>query len=88
MAGLGECCSHVASLLWAVEAGARVGDSMTVTQKKAYWVVSNGVKDIPYAPLKSIGFIGKKNSTTAIQTSIRIAFISSLTISFWYLRIF
>lgn len=21
MAGLGECCSHVASLLWAVEAG-------------------------------------------------------------------
>ena len=36
MAGLGECCSHLASLLWAVEAGVRIRDSMTVTQKKAY----------------------------------------------------
>ena len=33
MAGLGETCSHVASLLWAIEAGVRVRDSMTVTQK-------------------------------------------------------
>ena len=31
MAGLGECCSHVASLLWAVEAAIRIRDSMTVT---------------------------------------------------------
>ena len=69
MAGLGECCSHVASLLWAVEAGVRIRDSMTVTQKKAYWVMPNGVKDVPYAPVKSIEFIGKKKSSTAIQTS-------------------
>ena len=34
MAGLGETCSHVASLLWAVEAGVRMRDSMTVTQKR------------------------------------------------------
>ena len=30
----------------------------------------NDVKDIPYAPVISIGFIGKKKSTIAIQTSI------------------
>ena len=34
MAGLGESCSHVASLLWALEAGVRLRYSMTVTQKK------------------------------------------------------
>ena len=34
VAGLGESCSHVASLLWAVESGVRIRDSMTVTQKK------------------------------------------------------
>ena len=69
MAGLGECCSHVASLLWAVEAGVRIRDSMTVTQKKAYWVMPSGVKDVPYAQVKDIEFIGKKRSVTAIQTS-------------------
>ena len=42
MAGPGESCSHVASLLWAAESGVRIRDSMTVTQKKsllgnAYW---------------------------------------------------
>ena len=31
VAGLGECCSHVASLLWAVECGVRYHESLTVT---------------------------------------------------------
>ena len=56
MAGLseGEYCLHVALLLWAIEAGVRIRDSMTVTQKKAYWVMPSGMKDVPYAPVKSI----------------------------------
>lgn len=33
MAGLGETCSHVASMLWAIEASVRLRDSMTVTEK-------------------------------------------------------
>jgi len=49
MAGLGESCSHVASILWAVESGVRLRESMTVTQKKAYWVIPGVVKDVPYA---------------------------------------
>ena len=31
-----ESCSHVASLLWAIEAGCKRRDSLTVTDKKAY----------------------------------------------------
>ena len=68
MAGLGECCSHVASLLWACEAGARIRDSMTVTQKSAYWVMPSGMKDIPYAPVKEMDFTRKKKSATMIET--------------------
>ncbi len=45
VAGLGETCSHVASLLFAIESGVRIRDSMTVTQKKAYWVMPTGVKE-------------------------------------------
>ncbi len=36
MAGLGESCSHVRFLLWAIEAGVRMRNSMTVTQKKKH----------------------------------------------------
>ena len=44
MAGLGETCSHVASMLWAIESGVRLRDSMTVTQKTAYWLIPNSVR--------------------------------------------
>ena len=54
MAGLGESCSHVGSLLWAVEAGVRLRDSMTVTQKKAYWVIPTSIKEVPYSTIKDI----------------------------------
>ena len=68
MAGLGETCSHVASLLFAVESGVRIRDSMTVTQKKAYWVMPNGVKEVQYAPVKDINFIGKKRSAAKLAS--------------------
>lgn len=68
MAGLGETCSHVASLLWAVEAGVRMRDSMTVTQKKAYWVLPPSVKEVPYAPLSHINFLGHSGSLTALRS--------------------
>ena len=68
MAGLGETCSHVASLLWANEAGVRDRDSMTLTQKKAYWVLPHSMKDVPYAPLCQIKFAGKAGSTAEMRS--------------------
>ncbi len=61
MAGLGESCSHVASLLWAVESAIRKKDSLTVTEKKSYWVMPS-VKVVPYSPIKNIKFDGKKSA--------------------------
>ena len=60
MAGLGETCSHVASLLWAPATGVEKRDSLTVTQKSAHWVISSAIKMVTYAPLAEISFIGKK----------------------------
>ena len=60
MAGLGESCSHVASLLWVISTGVEKRDSLTVTQKSAYWVMPPAVQSVSYVPIKEIDFIGKK----------------------------
>ena len=60
MAGLGETCSHIASLLWVIGVGVEMRESLTVTQKSAYWILPPAVKSVPYAPVKDIEFIGKK----------------------------
>lgn len=60
MAGLGETCSHVSSLLWVIAVGVEKRDSLTVTQKSAYWVMPTGIRSVAYAPVKDIDFIGKK----------------------------
>ena len=56
MAWIGESWSHVASLLWAVEADARKRHSLTVTDKKAYRVLPSAVKAVLYAKVKIINF--------------------------------
>ena len=56
MAGFGESCSHVASLLWAIEAGCKCRDSLTVTDKKAFWILPTSVKTVPYTRVKDKTF--------------------------------
>lgn len=41
MAGLGDSCSHVASLLWVVAVGVQRWESLAETQKSAYWVIAS-----------------------------------------------
>ena len=43
-------------------------DSMTVTQRRAYWVIPRVVKDVPYAPVRRINFLGCKGSQTQLAT--------------------
>ena len=61
----GETCSHVSSLLWVVAVGTEKRDSLTVTQKSAYWILPPPVRSITYAPIKDINFIGKKKKACA-----------------------
>ena len=80
MAGLGESCSHVASLLWAIEAGCKRRDSLTVTEKKAYWVLPSAVKSVPYSRVKDIQFSKISSANAAVkQSSVSIPSETELT---------
>ena len=70
MAGLGETCTHVASLLWAAAAGVERRESLTVTQKSAYWVIPPAIKTVPYVPLSEISFDGKKRLELLLWTHL------------------
>ena len=73
MAGLGETCSHVASLLWVIGVGVESRESLTVTQKSAYWVMPPAMKSVPYSPVKDIEFVGKKRKNSEVSISIPAA---------------
>lgn len=48
MTGLCEACLHVRALLFALEAGVRMRESVTCTKEKSRWVMPSYVKEIPY----------------------------------------
>ena len=52
MAGLGETCSHVASLFWVIDFGVESRESLTATHKSAYWVMPPVMKSVIYSPVK------------------------------------
>ncbi|XP_041349329.1 uncharacterized protein LOC121368656 [Gigantopelta aegis] len=60
MAGLGEACTHVAALLFAIEATVKLRDSKTVTEEKAYWLLPSSVKGVGYKPCREIDFTSAK----------------------------
>ena len=56
MAGLGEVCSHVGAMLFAVEAGVRMIKARTCTSVPCQWLMPSAVSKVPYAELKEIDF--------------------------------
>ncbi|XP_060563850.1 uncharacterized protein LOC132723192 [Ruditapes philippinarum] len=60
MAGIGEVCSHVASILFAIEGTVHVRDSRTVTQEPAYWLLPTSVKKVNYSETRHINFTSAK----------------------------
>ena len=64
MAGLGETCSHIAAILFHLEAVVRIqGTKSTCTQEKCQWIIPSYLKNVEYLPIKNIDFTsahGKK----------------------------
>ena len=58
MAGLGEACSHVASLLFYVDAFQRTKEATTCTQEQCKLLLPKAVKEVPYLPVAEIDFKG------------------------------
>ena len=63
MAGLGETCTHIAAVLFYLEAAARIQGKQTSTQRKCEWIMPSFLKNVEYLPIKDIDFTsanGKK----------------------------
>ena len=56
MAGQGETCSHVGSILYWLETHVRIREETTCTSKENTWMMPTAVKDIPFLMLKEIDF--------------------------------
>ena len=68
MAGLGECCNHVAALLFALETSTRIKKGATVTDAPAYWMLpSNADLSSPYKRISEMHLesaVKKRNMST------------------------
>lgn len=60
MAGQGECCSHVASVLFYLETWNRINGKLACTQVKCTWIMPTYVKEVNYAQVKNINFTARK----------------------------
>ncbi|MCL4144766.1 UNVERIFIED_CONTAM: hypothetical protein GTU68_057373 [Idotea baltica] len=64
MAGLGETCSHVGALLWAVESATQHKNNLTVTDKVCYWNMPTSIKKVLPCQVRNMKF----NNNLDIQT--------------------
>lgn len=55
MAGLGEACSHIAAVLFAVEANTRIRSNVSCTSELCAWLPANS-QSVQYAPVSNIDF--------------------------------
>ena len=70
MAGLGECCSHIASLLFYVECWTRIHGKLACTEVKCAWLLSSNVKDIRYSKAEDINFTSATKLKSDLDASI------------------
>ena len=70
MAGQGECCSHIASVLFYIETWNRVNEKLSCTQVKCSWLMPTAVKDVPYVPVSDIDFRSAKKLKQNLDQTI------------------
>ena len=66
MAGLGEVCSHVGGILFAVETGVRMRDR-TCTEQLCNWVKPSAFQAGLYLPVAAIDFASAKKKKRQLQ---------------------
>ena len=81
MAGQGECCLHIASVLFYVEAWNRVNEKLACTQVKCSWLLPAAVREVPYAPVSDINFTSAKKLRKNLDESINSLPTSCITSS-------
>ena len=69
MAGLGEVCTHIAAILFYVEAVYRFEEAKTCTQGLCAWNVPT-MKKIEYLPVKEIDFMSAKGKKRKLDDAL------------------
>ena len=70
-AGLSETCSHVASLLFYIEAWTRIHGKLVCTQVKCTWLLPTYVSEVPYAKVQDINFQSAKKLNENLDDNIK-----------------
>ena len=78
MAGLGECCSDIASVLFYLEVWTRLNGKLVCTQVKCTWLLPSAVKQVEYARVKDINFSSAKKLKSDLDKSIQSVNSSSI----------
>ena len=69
-AGLAESCSHVASVMFYIEAVTRIQGKLACTQAKCTWILPTYVNEVPYAKVKDIDFSFAKKLKSVMEQKI------------------
>ena len=72
MAGLGESCTHVAALLFAIEAAVRIREIKSVTAEKAYWMLPSSLDKVKYSPVSEIDFDSPQSKKQCLDKQIKV----------------
>lgn len=70
LAGLGESCSHIASVLFYIEAWTQIHGKLACTQVKCTWLLPTYVKEVPYSKVKDIDFRSARRMKVELDKKI------------------
>ena len=69
-AGLGESCSHVASVLFYLEAWTKINGKLSCTQVKCSWILPSYVQEVEYARVRDIKFTSTKKMKADLDSAL------------------
>ena len=67
---MAESCSHVASVLFYIEAWTRILGKLSCTQVKCTWLLPSYVKEVPYARVRDINFSSARKLKADLDAKI------------------
>lgn len=69
-AGLAESCSHIASVLFYLEAWTKINGRLSCTQVKCTWLLPTYVKQVDYSRIRDINFTSARKMKADLDLSI------------------
>ena len=67
---MAESCSHVASVLFYIEAWTRILGKLSCTQVKCTWLLPSYVKEVPYARVQKLTVSVKGEKYVSHRTEV------------------